>query len=448
MMSKHTLFSLTAVLVTALAGSPGHADLLLHYTGDLDGANFDDSSGLGHDGVQDGTNQELANTKIGNTALKINGGATDVSVADGDPDFDTTYTNFTFTAWMDPGDAEDNVNRWIAGKMGGSGDRGWQISRGTDEAIGFLFFDSAGGTQDSVNSGSATVADVGFTHVAATYDNSNDTIRVYLDGQLAATTVTSLATLNGSNSVPLQIGNRGNNQASSTGAVLDDVSIWNETLSTSQIQRVVNAGNDSGLNLQEALADTILDRVESVGDYTISYSGQTLANATRSPGAQGLYAQADDNFASLSGNRNTPITATIELTAGFGASDTIEAGIYEAYVQVGAGNIGRETFETFDLGLRTLAGDIELPNETVIDGYAVPADTEWDLVRVAYEVPTGSALIGQEFTWFAVGTFDSATGEYGAFDDFLLVHIPEPSSLALAALGLLGLLACRRRRRR
>jgi len=250
---------IAALLIAALSTTPAQATLLVHYTGDLDGGDFDDASGRGNDGSRDGTTQTSL-AKIGPTAMKINGAKTSVDVADGNPDFDRTYSEFSLSMWVNPLAGENSATRFFSGKMDGGGNRGWQFARGTDETMGFLYFDGPNGSSQSINTGSTTIPAEEWTHVAVTY-KADDFLRFYVEGSLLSEMTEAvdniLSVLNGVNNAKFQVGNRGDDIAGSgngsTGARIDDFGLWDEALTTAQIGQIYTGGL-GGLDLQQALA--------------------------------------------------------------------------------------------------------------------------------------------------------------------------------------------------
>lgn len=261
-MSKRLICSATLLLTAAIMlPDHSHASLLVHYTGDETGGSgspFLDASVNGNDGAQDGTNQETSIVKIGPNAMKINGSSTSIDVAANNPDFNRTYSAFSLSMWVNPLSGENNANRYFAGKMAGGGNRGWQLTRGTDTTMGFLYFDGPSGTSQSINTGTTVAAET-YTHLAVTYA-ADDFLRMYLDGVLVSEMTEAnddiLSSFNGVNNALFQVGNRGDNISGSgngsTGARIDDFGLWDEALTTAQIQRIF-AGGNAGLNLQQAL---------------------------------------------------------------------------------------------------------------------------------------------------------------------------------------------------
>jgi len=240
-----------------------------------------DTSGRGNDGtLVNMTATALQSGIIGNS-LSFAGGsgaaaAQRVEVAATNPDFNRTYTNFTFDAWVAPRNATQTSDAWIAGKIGLSGNRGWQIeeTKSTDTT-----FDTTGGPGSSANTLEISFFDgpagIGqdfymtemhpftsntWTNIAITYDSSVPAVKMYINGALIHTETSVMPTqLNGANAQPLQIGNRGANTASSWNGWIDQVHIFDTTLTQTDIQNLMQVGvpipgdlnNDGSVNLTD-----------------------------------------------------------------------------------------------------------------------------------------------------------------------------------------------------
>jgi hypothetical protein len=160
---------------------------------------------------------------------------------------DAAFTSFTFTAWVNPN--ATTATGLIAGKMGkASGDRGWQVVRSPAGYVNGLGIDFNQTTLDTDPALSVTAVnfftDSTWTHVAVTFSASPDgvipgTVDIYKDGVLFNSNSTLMTALNGLNTAPFQVGNRGVVRGTpSFSGYIDDVRIYNETLSAAQVAAV------------------------------------------------------------------------------------------------------------------------------------------------------------------------------------------------------------------
>lgn len=308
---RFTSVPIAVALLVSVLSAPAPAALSLHYTGDLtggSGSTFQDISGRDNHGTQVGTNQTTT-AAIGSNALKINGSTTRVEIPDAQAgDFDKAFDAFSIALWLSPLANENNRNRWLAGKMGGGGNRGWQLGRNTSETLGFVYFDGPSGASQSLISSSTVPADQ-FTHAAVTFA-AEDAVRIYLNGMLDAEVDSGvLASLNGSNSSALQIGNRGdslsNSSSGSTGSTLDDVGIWDQSLSGQRIAAIHAMGLFEDLNLQHGGVDDLLTAFGNETLATINGNPWSYTSGLTGPmGATGGSAGEIGAFVVLDGSGN------------------------------------------------------------------------------------------------------------------------------------------------
>jgi hypothetical protein len=262
---KTYVHALAVTLVVLV--SPSNAELLLHFAFeqvDFDGVTYTtpDSSGRGSTGtLMSMTDVNLVPGKVGN-ALQFNGGSDDlanrVELPDDNLDFDRTYDAFTFAAWIKPVDVAPQVSSttWIAGKMGNSANRGWQmgltglVPETNQHQILFGYFDArSGGIEQEVFLGpNANIANDTWVHLAAVF-TANDAVKMYVNGDLALTAPGALFALNGINAAEVQFGNRGSNIAESWNGLIDEIRVYDHALT------------------DEEVADLVPDDVDVVGDY-------------------------------------------------------------------------------------------------------------------------------------------------------------------------------------
>jgi hypothetical protein len=166
---------------------------------------------------------------------------------------DASFTAFTVAMWLNPG-AENTFatkTQCITGKMGKSGNRGWQLIRSPINGAGPDYL--LNGFEISLNQ---TMSDADpaldvvwpdffsydtWTHLAMTFTASPDgvtpgSVKIYKDGQLYADVATTLTALNGANSSPFDVGNRGvYSSTPSYRGYIDDYRIYDEALSPTAI---------------------------------------------------------------------------------------------------------------------------------------------------------------------------------------------------------------------
>jgi hypothetical protein len=217
------------------------------------------------------TPANLVPGRVGN-ALQFNGGSSAATrnrvevptpAPNPDPiltDFNRTYTQFTFAALVRPsGILETDTDiAFIAGKLGNSPNRGWQIGWQGNTAthpheLVVSIFDGPLGTDhtDEIYSGPTTdLANDKWAHVAITYSALSEAepfIRMYINGlkvsEITATSDIPMTTnlLNGINLRNFQIGNgnRGDQRADSWTGLIDEVHIYDHALTDAQIAALV-----------------------------------------------------------------------------------------------------------------------------------------------------------------------------------------------------------------
>jgi hypothetical protein len=179
-----------------------------------------------------------------NSAMNFPGGTstsfTRVEIADASSGaLDASFSNFTVALWLNP--TSTTGDRFAIGKIGGSGQRGWQISStgGTSNLVVDYFASTANLTDRTFTIPNGLPLNT-WTHVIFAFDGVNQTEALYVNNMLQTPTITGTltsvpATLNGANNQPFRTGHRG-----ATGATvgswiggIDDVMVFNETLAFS-----------------------------------------------------------------------------------------------------------------------------------------------------------------------------------------------------------------------
>ncbi len=180
----------------------------------------------------------------GNSALVFDGNADFVMVTNA-PSLDLS-NQFSLEAWVYPRNFAGR-DRAVISKVGGTGgNNGYQLVFGQDGKLSLLF--NASGESWPANSVSTPPLDIlnRWTHIAATYDN--DTMRLYVNGQLAASNTIGAKSVVKSLS-NLRIGNDDNAYVFFDG-LIDEVRVWNTARSASAILTGMSqslTGAESGL---------------------------------------------------------------------------------------------------------------------------------------------------------------------------------------------------------
>jgi hypothetical protein len=248
-----------AALVSGQIVQAAHGDQIGHYRfDDVAGGTTPDESAWQQAGTLD--NMDGSNVVPGKfgTALEFNGVDETVSVGSADAaPHDSLFTEFTAMAWVKPEtDSDGNPANFLFGKMGGGGDRGWQVEVNTAaDKTTLLYFDDPSGTSDSVALTGLDLPEDEFTHLAYVFKGDTGSgdgyVDIYVNGQLELHETTGvLEYLNAVNNQPLQIGNRGNGQNNQffKGAV-DDPQFFAAALGRNEIMLAAQIPEPSSLLL-------------------------------------------------------------------------------------------------------------------------------------------------------------------------------------------------------
>ncbi len=140
--------------------------------------------------------------------------------------------SLTICAWINP--RTFGQNGW--GRIVDKGDGTTGYSFFVDERIQGITYVIYGGIL--VSSNSNTVTPNQWQHVAVVYDQSSSTVTFYVDGQQAGSAAYATSPADSANS-PLVVGIRGFDLRRAFDGLIDEVRVYNEPLSQSQIQQLL-----------------------------------------------------------------------------------------------------------------------------------------------------------------------------------------------------------------
>jgi hypothetical protein len=332
-----------------------------------------------------------------NTAINLNGSSQYVQISD-DPELDINNQDFCVEFWY----KTTSTSTMRAVSKRGSGGAGtvpsWQISGTGGSNWDNTIIDAGDGTYISFGSTTVSVNNDGnWHHFVMTYDNSSGTGKIYQDGSLGDTvTAGAVAGKDLSNALPVYIG-RADNGTQYWNGLIDEVSIYDTALSSTQIRRhyyrglgytgyeleVLSSGPVSYWRLGESSGTTAVDEI---GNYDGTYNGSPALGAT------GLITGVADTAVDFDGT-NDEVVIT-----GFSPSNpiTLEAWINPDTIPV--------TFGSHIINMTASTGD----------NLAITLDTDGTIFCNVYDSSAGTNLIafngsttlstGQ--TYHIVGTFD------------------------------------------
>ena len=464
-MRRDALLLILATILATMA-QPASAALLLHWKFDeVSGGNTTpDSSGNDYTGNLVGINDTDLEPGVSGNALRFYADADRVELPDADgPKLDVPFTGFTASMWVKPVVAAPTADNYLAGKMGGAGQRGWHMyqARTAWGAIsGDLVFgvarDAAGSAWNEliVHDPSGPILSTSeFRHVAMVFD-AHQYVRCYVNGKLVAQdTVSVLDQLNGANNLPLQVANRGSSASGSLDHSLDgwidDAQIYDEALTAGQIALMAvrpgtaarpliaepllsvdfNAGTTDPAVTQPGfeafpVANGGADQSQTFGAVSVTLDGQWITRDRTAP-ADNPPAFTENGLLRDFASPYEPLSVTIE---GLKANTMYDVSVW-AY---DADNYSVFTSDWFANG-ELLADDFS------VDGTSDPSSNAQQ--RIDFLVT--STALGE----LLITGADSSTGDYRINAIQIRAFVPEPGTLGLAALGAAVLAICGWRRR-
>jgi Concanavalin A-like lectin/glucanases superfamily len=158
---------------------------------------------------------------------------------------DAQFSSFSVALWVNHSSTTNY--RYMAGKMGGSGQRGWALlsDSGTTDLHIDYFDDMAGTNERELFLPDGTFPLDTWTHLAFTFDGTSGTENIYINGVDTTFTASGAAsvpsTLNGSNNTDFKVGHRGATGSTIQGWIggLDDVRVYSSTLTQAEVQGLI-----------------------------------------------------------------------------------------------------------------------------------------------------------------------------------------------------------------
>ena len=246
----------------------------------------------------------------GATAGAFNGLGGYVDCGASDPDLSASLSQLTVMAWVKFGTFNMNWQAIVT-----SGDAAWVLQRNNNaDSIGFRF-----GTTDLWTSGTRSVNDGQWHHIAATYDGALQ--KIYIDGtlEISGTKTGSSGT---QTSYPILIGENGQQPGRVFNGSIGDMAVFTNALTASGIWSVYSASWNAPVVVSPAQASptnttfegaTVTLNVTAAGAAPLAY--QWAKNGTRISGA-GLSSYLLTSNATLTDNG----TYTVVITNVYGAA--------------------------------------------------------------------------------------------------------------------------------
>lgn len=349
-----------------LSVSADEPNLLFYYTYDNDtGTTVSDATGnypatLNHSiNLTDSTDQMLSFDGVGDY----------VEIADhANLEFDTN--SFSVEAWAYADSDSSNDWRNIVSKKQGTGSSaGWllRLSK-TDGALYPTLFVADGSSSSAAKSPTA-VTEGTWYHIAGVVDRSTDTVMIYVDGELmASTSVSNMGSM--SSAVDMRIGIWSTYVDDMWNGNIDDVRVWNDARSQAEIQdNMYNrlSGDEANLvayySFEDGGAADITGNGHNgtlQGDTTSSYRGIAVAT-TGSGDLSGLLPMGAGSVSVYLDAEPTLGTVTLDNSTGeftYSPTDSSSTGIdsFSYYVMDSNGDYSYSETVSIELEALTVGG--------------------------------------------------------------------------------------------
>jgi hypothetical protein len=300
-----------------------------------------DSSGYGIDGAWT-NNVASGNGKFGKGT--VYDGTDDVTrIADtARIDLGATTDSYTVAAWVKTS-ADTALNKCVICKDDGTGTVPYKLFLGVNETATFIVDDNISGVNIS---GTATLHDGAWHHLAGVRDVASDKVSLYVDGVLVASTIDT-TTVSVANNDDLSFGSAGGSYTTNDlNGTIDDARIYNKAFSSSEIAKLYTwaAGPVGYWKFDENTGAT-------ANDSSTTGNAGTITGSTWIPGKYGPAISVDgvDDTTTVTSHFNLG-TANVAVALWVNIPDTSESG---AFVKIGGENangyaigVGNGTFDS------------------------------------------------------------------------------------------------------
>ncbi len=273
--------------------------------GEYNGSHFEDFSGAGNNG----SSQNSSTTPTFNSSGKLRGGLTfdgtddfvNISNATLGPAFDGAYA---VTYWMLSGSSTTALRPWTIERPA----TGFHASIFNYPSVGRVkFYSGSGADATALDSAATNLNNAAWRHYAFV-DNVTH-ILLYVDGNLDNSTTRPTNTSGGNTN--LIIGNRGSLGGVYLAGSLDEVAIWNRSLSSAEIQQLYLHGAPTYFTDSPAALNSNLAPNNRYGQMLANLSTDNTSNT---PWAAGLTMDYDPDPAYLVSCQDITSNGTYTLT--------------------------------------------------------------------------------------------------------------------------------------
>ena len=237
-----------------------------------------DISGSGNNGSKVGGAAQVTNGKFGK-GFSFDGSSDLIQMHTTSSLNTTAGSSWTISTWVNTNDVSGYPyivsNKWIAGD--GAGSQGGLALRQFTSGVAFYITNSSGGSPNSLIIGSGVLGVGSWAHVVAVYNGSSKNASLYKNGVVQSSNVGTSDLSDTNNVYGWGIGGYTYPSAGSFNGMLDDVLIFNRSLSSSEIAALYNASANKYYNNFTGLSSGN----HSFTGYSVDIAGNRNANDTR-----------------------------------------------------------------------------------------------------------------------------------------------------------------------